>query len=181
MNILPAWLVLFRELERCRAEIAGIDVGLRAKRGRSRKILVSLEESLLQTMEILRPLKDGKLLRPVMVIREPQACEAGLPCPRLQIVWRPLDEYRWVAEYMLVLEQKGSEHSSIRQDVHGRTVYLLGDTTVDHDPVSGEDVRLPYRDGAHIKWESRAMGNMPAFLIAKGWVKTIDTSEPAGG
>lgn len=91
----------------------------------------------------------------------------GLPIPRLEMRWFPLDDrgYNWAALYRLVYR------------------HFLGDTCFipfgytrrggDTEPMANYPEDLPLRDGTHIKSDARQL-NLPAFVIYKGTVHRIE-------
>ena len=91
----------------------------------------------------------------------------NLPVPRLEMRWRELDDwgYNWEAQYRLV-------H---RHFLDHLVAIPLGSTKRggDSPPMTNEKVDLPFRDGAHIKHDAKAL-DLPAFVIYGDEVHPIE-------
>lgn len=100
-----------------------------------------------------------------------------LPSPRLQFRWvpDPTGEYPWVAVYELVIglrehdiRRESGKNSTGEMAVElGRTRRGGGSFNLPND--------MPFRDGAHAKWDSEQLGNLPILVIdpnGKAWVET---------
>ena len=119
-------------------------------------------------------------------LRESASERPTLPAPRLQFRWVPYQPetgnervfgYDWACYYELVLPL--GEHD-IRREVykdgeqvgerHELVLPFPGFTKVGRGGSSKpcEDGRpdTPFRDGAHAKWDSEALGGLPVFVIA---------------
>ena len=107
-----------------------------------------------------------------------------LPAPRLQLRWVPHTDsphWQWECHYELVLKL---DKYDIRAEVYKGDRMLkrrLRELVVPMKPpsVRGSDATpcgpsadgsrycdTPYRDGAHAKWDSRQVGNLPIYCIA---------------
>lgn len=117
---------------------------------------------------------------PVDCIVRPGA-EARLPVPRLQLRWLKSDDarYQWMCHYELVMPLR--EHD-IRREVYddegmqtGEVDELVvplkepscrsGGGTPCRTPDGASYYDAPYRDGAHARWDSEALGGLPVYVI----------------
>lgn len=105
--------------------------------------------------------------------------ETTAPLPRLEMRWRkdPKDDNEreklrnsflpetWFCDYGLVMPL--NEHDIRRTPEIGvtrDTIFHLFSTTM----VSGGDPwpgQVPYRDGAHAKWDAQALNNLPIWVL----------------
>ena len=104
------------------------------------------------------------------------ADEGGLPVPRLEIVWHDRGSkhrgYRWLIRYDLVKYHLVGEINRIP----------MGSTQSDstRPPITPDgEVDLPFRDGAHIKFDALELG-LPAFAIYGDSVTELDPSDHSG-
>lgn len=109
-----------------------------------------------------------------------------LPAPRLQLRWAPSTlkrGYQWECHYELVLKL---DKWDIRAEVYkgdrllkkrlAELVVPMKEPSVrgsssEYPPCTSGDGKLrycdtPYRDGAHAKWDSLQVGNLPIYCIA---------------
>lgn len=98
----------------------------------------------------------------------------GLPAPRLQLRWTQ-DEWERLCHYELVIPL--GEHD-IRNDAKtGYGVIELGRTRSRGGSTPWEagqrEWRMPYRDGAHARWDSAAFGGLPIYVLAPGIVPIL--------
>jgi hypothetical protein len=176
--------ILLAEANAIDAEIGGIDAGLKPKRGRSKRTLKARMAEIQEALDMLKPLADGYPYGPAMSDAE-LPVERLLPAPRLQLVWRQHDDpqYDWICEYVLVMSQGEEARLDVRNtggsngdgNAPDRVAWLLGYTRCGRSgqsPVipSGshwtrtETIQTPYRDGAHIMWDSKKLG-IPAYVV----------------
>lgn len=98
-----------------------------------------------------------------------------LPAPRLQLRWRKptkrelardsvahINKFRWTCEYEIVLplQENDIRRSKKRTELKlriGRTFMSTGQPLTVFDP--------PFRDGAHAHWDSKALGDIPVYVI----------------
>lgn len=96
-----------------------------------------------------------------------------LPPTRLELRWRKVDnatdELNWFCDYHLVLELKeldirgevyGDDGQVVRRDREKRLELGGTRSTGNRGFVNHErgEIRTPYRDGAHIKWDGERLG-----------------------
>ena len=122
----------------------------------------------------------GKLIR-----------EQELPTTRLELRWRAADPnsdgYTLKCEYLLIL---GLDDLDIRGEQYGddydllfrkrAKVLELGGTHADgRSPLDlgAQRIRTPFRDGAHIRWDSKRLGNLPMFVVCDGWAQQIEAAK----
>lgn len=98
----------------------------------------------------------------------------GLPTPRLQFTWLPLND-TWTAKeclYTLVLplrkldiRSEDENGKSVKREFHCR----IGMTTSTggRRPVFDERVDTPFRDGAHARWDSEVLGGLPIYAVCE--------------
>jgi hypothetical protein len=116
---------------------------------------------------------------------------SDLPAPRLELRWvnvsgdwaeahciyelvMPLDEY----DVRRTEEQGMKGKAEMR--IHIRTTKRTGSG---RKPVWGVEVETPFRDGAHIRWDSAKLGNLPMFATCDGMVTQVlpnASGEPRG-
>lgn len=113
--------------------------------------------------------------------------EQQIPTTRLELRWKRLDApdadgYTWLCEYNLIL---GFDELDIRGEVvdeegilcfrSAAKVLSLGGTktTGNGDFVRNGEIRTPFRDGAHIQWDSKRLGDLPMFVIYEGKAQQI--------
>lgn len=107
-----------------------------------------------------------------------------LPTPRLQMRWQPSTrkrEYNWECHYELVIplkqydirgERYDENEERIRPDLTEAAIPMKEPTLRggNHAPCTAMDgtryCDAPYRDGAHARWDSEALGGLPVFVIA---------------
>lgn len=113
----------------------------------------------------------------------------ALPYPRLELRWRPTregeyDGYEWACDYVLVLHRAtvGDMRSNRYDKDTGRETYCAkpveyvlntsyrGSTVT---PYAGD---TPYREGAHIQWDSYVTG-IPAYSVYKGKSKRLKIND----
>lgn len=109
-----------------------------------------------------------------------------LPGTRLELTWSPASEsygsYAWICEYSLVLEL---DRLDVRGEVYEDGVLVqrvrekrlsLGKTASDGHPVNHErgTIRIPFRDGAHIQWDSLRLGRLPMFAVCGEYAMRIE-------
>lgn len=98
----------------------------------------------------------------------------NLPAPRLQLRWRKptenelsndsigfMNTHRWSCDYELVIPL--GEHD-IRRESGPELVAKLGTTFTSSGRDEPPDY-APFRDGAHAKWDSEALGGLPVYVI----------------
>ena len=91
---------------------------------------------------------------------------AGVPAPRLQLRWLEAGEERWECRYELVLPLRkhdarndaGKNHAVIRFSSTIRTSRAAPCT-------EGNRCDMPFRDGAHARWDAEVFGGMPIYVI----------------
>ena len=88
-----------------------------------------------------------------------------LPVPRLEIRWSKFDEHNWKATYCLVYRH-----------FLGHAEYVpLGMTKIGgygKKPLLGDQVALPFRDGAHITHDMATL-NLPGFAVYEDHVTEL--------
>jgi hypothetical protein len=93
--------------------------------------------------------------------------DGGLPVPRLELRWEPIDErgYNWRALYSLVHRHFLGHYVTVP----------MGETRVGgmREPLRDGEVDLPFRDGVHIKHDMREL-NVPGFAIYGDHVTKLD-------
>ncbi|MDR8087837.1 hypothetical protein KPB05_10225 [Burkholderia gladioli] len=105
-----------------------------------------------------------------------------LPAPRLQIRWEPSERsgWEWQYQYELVLPLGEYDIRREQYDDYGELVgkidelvvrmkepgYRGSSTTPCSTAYGDRYYDAPYRDGAHVKWDSDLLGNLPIFVIA---------------
>jgi hypothetical protein len=86
----------------------------------------------------------------------------GLPVPRLEIRWKKLDEWNWLAEYNLVYK-----HFLGHVITQPLSCTKTSGSAPKHSHVQKNgEIELPFRDGAHIMHDAREL-NLPAFAISE--------------
>lgn len=113
---------------------------------------------------------------PPKKLDRPKWADLGLPLPRLQLTWEELekrdaDGYNWICRYELILPLPKYD---IRNDGKDGKVgkgpgYYTADlggtrTTREGGPNRYGTLDTPFRDGAHIAWDSVTL-NLPAFVV----------------
>ena len=88
----------------------------------------------------------------------------GLPLPRLQLTWAKIDPNNWFCRYDLLIPTR--EHDGRNEAGHGFTFAPVGGTRVGTEslPDKWGKIDTPFRDGAHIRWDSERLG-MRAFVV----------------
>lgn len=118
--------------------------------------------------------------------------EQELPETRLELRWRRLSEseqrdgYTYKCEYLLILgldplDIRAEEYSQDdRYDLLFRKrsmVLELGGTLSTGNRgfvnLDSQSIRTPFRDGAHIRWDSKRLGNLPMFVVCDGWAEQL--------
>lgn len=110
-----------------------------------------------------------------------------LPTPRLQLTWVD-DGDNWQYKsclYSLVIplreldiraecDERGVRKTGVRKEHHA----LIGATTLTGGggaPVRDNgEIYSPYRDGAHAKWDSDALGGLPIYVVCNGQFNVIE-------
>ena len=108
----------------------------------------------------------------------------SLPAPRLQLRWVEAepnnDGFDWACHYELVLPLRKHD---IRREVYDDDGVMTGKVSELVAPLDGPSRRggggtpceardgtryfdPPFRDGAHAKWDSEALGGLPIYVIA---------------
>lgn len=115
--------------------------------------------------------------------------EKDLPAPRLELRWQSKD--RWQSgqcDYALVLplrpndvrrQQVADDGAEIDRET---LTVLLGMTDSDmagRPPISGEEIRVPFRDGAHAIWDSRPLGGLPIYAVCEGRAMEVKVDRPS--
>lgn len=103
----------------------------------------------------------------------------ALPYPRLELRWRKPTKaeikaghgpHLWLCDYMLVLKKKTDldARSNGPKGAYGAldVEYVLETTVRDGggEPVFGDTVDTPFRDGCRAQWDSRVL-NIPAYAV----------------
>jgi len=98
-----------------------------------------------------------------------------LPCPRLQLTWVSKGEnwsesrcYYTVVIPLGDIDIRGNDEDG-NIGVHRECHAVIGATDIigGGKPENKGRVRTPFRDGAHILWDSKAM-NLPAYAVCDG-------------
>lgn len=115
---------------------------------------------------------------------------SDLPTPRLQLRWEKMEEqddrgYTWFCHYELVMllgpydvrhnecDEYSGRSAEVRIKMPGGTK-----TDIEDDQVlpKHEYIRIPFRDGAHIKWDAYQF-KMRAFVVYANYAQEI-AAEP---
>ena len=105
---------------------------------------------------------------------EPLACELDLPAPRLQLRWQrqPTSDVEWMGEptwlcrYELIIPLREHDIRRERDDQPKRPFHrALISTTKSTGRGDGPDY-APFRDGAHARWDSKALDGLPVYVIS---------------
>lgn len=102
-----------------------------------------------------------------------KAVEAmGLPTPRLQFRWEPIDPprdgYNWRCHYELVLKlDKYDIRNPSEYKKDSEMMVALGGCMrgSERGPVMEGKADYPFRDGAHAYWDGKALGCPPVYSI----------------
>jgi hypothetical protein len=117
--------------------------------------------------------------------------EQELPLTRLELRWRKVDPtdnegYNALCEYNLVLELdpldiRGEKYDEYTLMFRSRAkVVPLGGTRTNWNGILNPErteIRTPFRDSAHIKWDSKRLGNLPMFAVADGLAMQLPPAE----
>lgn len=108
--------------------------------------------------------------------------EKDLPETRLELRWlqgafdRDGLRYNWSCEYHLILalwsldirgEVYGEDEETIKREPCKK--FSLGGcySSRSKSPLNGDHIETPFRDGAHISWDSARLG-VPAYVVCDG-------------
>jgi hypothetical protein len=114
-----------------------------------------------------------------VVMRDGKIKGLKLPIPRLQLRWDEENEEGWVCNYELVIKlgkgdcRRDLSESGIMAIPLGRTV-----RTSSHSPITDGVVDTPFRDGAHIKWDSKQL-SLPMYAIYGNTATEIKQTIPS--
>lgn len=103
-----------------------------------------------------------------------QAEALGLPTPRLQFLYEPLDPRtndgnNWIVWYQLVIKLDKNDIRNPREYEQDSEygMYLGGTLTTDVPDRFGK-VNLPFRDGAHALWDSLQLNIEHVYSVLRG-------------
>ena len=114
---------------------------------------------------------------------------SDLPTPRLQLRWEKMkkqqDGYEWFCHYEMVMllgpydvrHKKEDEYSGNSAEV---LIQMPGGTFTDGVPMTTDNLRIPFRDGAHIKWDAYQL-EMRAFVVCGDSAKELKAEPMFGG
>jgi len=103
----------------------------------------------------------------------------NLPLPRLQLRWDRQPDVEtvpeWICFYELCIPTRG--RGDIRDEEGRGYIAIEISRTKSGGPkskVCDGKVSTPFRDGAHIKWDSIALGDLPMYAMSEGVVTKLD-------
>lgn len=104
----------------------------------------------------------------------------ALPYPRLELRWRPSNpeqddtDLNWACDYVLVIHRATvGDMRSNRGDTYAvKAVEYVLNTSYRGSSVEPYAGDTPFREGAHIQWDSVAL-NIPAYSVYKGKRKKL--------
>ena len=111
-----------------------------------------------------------------------------LPCPRFELRWKEVEPVKgdmggrgWECEYALVIPL--GQYDIRHTDAEGNPTELraeLGKTRRygGGEPVHDGVVDVPYRDGAHARWDKAALGTKAPIVAVYGEHFSIVDDEP---
>lgn len=113
--------------------------------------------------------------------------ESEMAATRLELRWRKLeveeDGHNWKCDYNLVVALEPGDIRSLDRESNrvcesltltglGGTRVRMGEGRTPLDMKNG-DIYLPYRDGAHICFDSKKLGDLPRYVVFGGWAMPI--------
>ena len=108
--------------------------------------------------------------------------ESDMPAPRLELRWEDKRnrDYAVQCVYSLVIALGEHDIRAERNDQNGKPLpnltelkVELGKTLSDGSAArrysaARDEVDAPFRDGAHARWDSQQLGNLPVYAVAAG-------------
>lgn len=141
-------------------------------------LLDEKDEELEKLRQQVTELERARDSEPWAWMRQSKSDEAeGLPVPRLEIRWSKLDDWSWVAEYALVyrffLGEVIRVPFSRTKQSGGWDDRELAESESPRSIVRNGVVETPFRDGAHIRHDMRAL-NLPGYAICRDVVTKLE-------
>lgn len=110
----------------------------------------------------------------------------SMPAPRLELRWTKTGK-TWRSQkrctYLLILPlQDGDirrdqiDYTVLPREWHGTLPVALGETTSSggYQPLRGQAIERPYRDGSHALNDARAMGHIPVYAVCDGRAMLVE-------
>lgn len=102
----------------------------------------------------------------------------NLPTPRLELAWKHVRRYEYTCEYVLVIRLRDHDIRIPEDDQECREhrIPMSRGITATRGvaPDTFEQIDMPFRDGAHARWDSRQLSGLPIFATYNGIASRID-------